>query len=527
MNGAEALVATAVSAGIEICFANPGTTELPLVMALDSVPGLRSILCLHENVATGAADGYGRMAKKPAICLLHLGAGLANGLTNLHNARRAFTPVLNVIGNHATWHLPADPLLATDVESLAHTVSDYVETSLAATTVAFDVVDAIEAAMANGGCVATLIVPHDAQIGEASDAVPVRRVRANQTYSARRILQAAKALKSGKSALLLGGDALSELGIKLAGRIAAIGGADLLCDTFFARMERGGDLPSPTKLPYFPDEALELTRRYECVIVAGTRRPVAFFGNPPVPSYLTTQEQTVILAGIQEDSLGALAALASEVNAPDVIDQMFGEPPAMPKGGLDAKAVSAVIARLQPAECIVMDEVLAVGVPYFDASKHSPRFTHLMLTGGAIGQGPSAATGAAIACPNRKVINFQSDGCCAYSVQAFWTQARENLDVVTIIGSNRSYEILELELLRAGIDQTGPMAHSMVRLDNPLLNWVKIGEGFGVPAVAVDSAESLARELQRALMHKGPHLIEAIIASGRASRLRETPRHVC
>ena len=218
MNGAEALVATAVSAGIEICFANPGTTELPLVMALDSVPGLRSILCLHENVATGAADGYGRMAKKPAICLLHLGVGLANGLTNLHNARRAFTPVLNVIGNHATWHLPADPLLATDVESLAHTVSDYVKTSLAATTVAFDVVDAIEAAMANGGCVATLIVPHDAQIGEASDAVPVRRVRANQTYSARRILQAAKALKSGKSALLLGGDALSELGIKLAGQ---------------------------------------------------------------------------------------------------------------------------------------------------------------------------------------------------------------------------------------------------------------------------------------------------------------------
>jgi acetolactate synthase-1/2/3 large subunit len=284
-------------------------------------------------------------------------------------------------------------------------------------------------------------------------------------------------------------------------------------------MERGGDLPSPTKLPYFPDEALEMTRRYERVIVAGTRRPVAFFGHPAVPSYLTTEEQTVVLAGPQEDSLGALAALASEVNAPDVIDQVLGEPPAMPKGGLDARSISAVIARLQPAECIVMDEVLAVGVPYFDASKRSPRFTHLMLTGGAIGQGPSAATGAAIASPNRKVINFQSDGCGAYSVQALWTQARENLDVVTIIGSNRSYEILELELLRAGVAQTGPMARSMLRLDNPLLNWAKIGEGFGVPSVAVDSAAALARELERALTHKGPHLIEAIMASGRASRL--------
>jgi acetolactate synthase I/II/III large subunit len=511
MNGAEALVASAISGGVEICFANPGTTELPLVQALDSVPGLRSILCLHENVATGAADGYGRMAAKPAMCLLHLGQGLANGLTNLHNARRALTPVLTVIGDHATWHLPADPLLATDVESLAHTVSDFVKKSLVATKVAFDLADAIEAAM-NGGRIATLIVPHDVQMGDAGDGTPVRRASAKKTYSSRRVTQAAKALKSGKSALLLGGDALSESGIMLAGRIAAIRGADLLCDTFFARMERGAGLPSPTKLPYFADQALELTRRYERVVVAGTRRPVAFFGYPGLPSYLTTEEQTVILAGPREDTLGALAALASEVNAPDAIDPLPGMPPAMPKGDLDAQSVSAVIAGLQPAECIVMDEVLSVGVPYFDASKHSPRFSHLMLTGGAIGQGPSAATGAAIACPNRKVINFQSDGCGAYSVQAFWTQARENLDVVTIIGSNRSYHILELELLRAGVAQTGPVARSMLDLDNPFLNWVKIGEGFGVPAVAVDRAEALARELERALMDKGPRLIEAIMA---------------
>ena len=511
MNGAEALVASAISGGVEICFANPGTTELPLVQALDSVPSLRSILCLHENVATGAADGYGRMAAKPAMCLLHLGQGLANGLTNLHNARRALTPVLTVIGDHATWHLPADPLLATDVESLAHTVSDFVKKSLVATKVAFDLADAIEAAM-NGGRIATLIVPHDVQIGDAGDGTPVRRASAKKTYSSRRVTQAAKALKSGKSALLLGGDALSESGIMLAGRIAAIRGADLLCDTFFARMERGAGLPSPTKLPYFADQALELTRRYERVVVAGTRRPVAFFGYPGLPSYLTTEEQTVILAGPREDTLSALAALASEVNAPDAIDPVPGMQPAMPKGDLDAQSVSAVIAGLQPAECIVMDEVLSVGVPYFDASKHSPRFSHLMLTGGAIGQGPSAATGAAIACPNRKVINFQSDGCGAYSVQAFWTQARENLDVVTIIGSNRSYHILELELLRAGVAQTGPVARSMLDLDNPFLNWVKIGEGFGVPAVAVDRAEALARELERALMDKGPRLIEAIMA---------------
>jgi acetolactate synthase I/II/III large subunit len=511
MNGAEALVATAISHGIEVCFANPGTTEMPLVLALDSVPGLRSILCLHENVATGAADGYGRMTGKPAMCLLHLGPGLANGLTNLHNARRAFTPVLNVIGQHATWHLPADPLLATDVEWVARTVSDYVKENRGATTVATDLAEAIEGAM-RGSCIATLIVPHDSQTGEASHAIPVRRARLKKTYSLDQVLRSATALKSGTSAILLGGEALSELGMLLAGRIAATTGADLLCDTFFARMERGGELPIATRLPYFADQALELTRRYQHVVVAGTRRPVAFFGYPGLPSYLTKEEQTVMLAGPLEDALGALAALAVELDAPDVVTPLPGVPPAMPAGGLDAQSVSAVIARLQPLSCIIMDEALTVGEPYFDVSKHAPRFTHLMLTGGAIGEGPGAAAGAAIACRDRKVINFQSDGCGAYSVQAFWTQARENLDVVTIIGSNRSYNILNVELLRAGVTQLGPVARSMTNLDNPYLDWVKIGEGFGVPSVAVDTAEALALELERALAQKGPRLIEAIMS---------------
>ena len=259
-------------------------------------------------------------------------------------------------------------------------------------------------------------------------------------------------MKLGKSALLLGGEALSEAGILLAGRIAAATGADLLCDTFFARMERGGELPNSTRLPYFADQALELTRRYHHVVVAGTRRPVAFFGYPGLPSYLTQEEQTVMLAGPLEDALGALTALAAELRATDLMALVPGAPPAMPTGALNAQSVCAVIARLQPADCIVMDEALTAGEPYFDASKHALRFTHLMLTGGAIGEGPGAATGAALACPDRKVINYQSDGCGAYSVQAFWTQARENLDVVTIIGSNRSYNILNVELARAGVN---------------------------------------------------------------------------
>ncbi len=512
MNGAEALVAAAVSEGIEVCFANPGTTEMPLVLALDSVPGIRGVLCLHENVATGAADGYGRMTGKPAMCLLHLGPGLANGLTNLHNARRAFTPVLNVVGEHASWHLPADPLLATHIEWVARTVSDYVKENLGATTTAVDLADAVEGAMQAGGRIATLTVPHDSQLGDAGDAIPARRPAPRKSFSSGNVIQAAQALRGGRCALLLGAEALSEAGIMLAGRIAAATGADLLADSFFARMERGGGLPTVTKIPYFPDQALALTRRYRHVIIAGTRRPVAFFGYPGIPSHVTTEAQTILLTSPREDSLGALRALAGEVRAPDGIAPVHGELPDMPEGHLDAQSVAAVIARLQPENCIVMDEALTVGVHYFEASRHAPRFSHLMLTGGAIGEGPGAATGAAIACPGRKVINFQSDGCGAYSVQAFWTQARENLDVVTIIGSNRSYNILNVELLRAGVTEPGPIARSMAGLDKPFLDWAKIGEGFGVPSVAVDSVEGLARELERALAGKGPRLIEAIMA---------------
>jgi acetolactate synthase-1/2/3 large subunit len=511
MNGAQALIATAISEGIEICFANPGTTELPLVLALDSVPGLRSILCLHENVATGAADGYGRMSGKPAMCLLHLGPGLANGLTNLHNARRAFTPLLNVIGEHATWHLSADPLLATDIETVAAVTGGYTKRNLGAATISADLADAMRNAMQTGGGISTLIVPHDAQLGEAGSNIAPHNSRPKSGYSSDQVVRTAKALKSGKSAILLGGAALSEAGMRLAGRIAAAAGADLLCDTFFAHMERGGDLPTATKLPYFPEQALDLTRRYEHVIIAGTRRPVAFFGYPGQPSYLTSEKQSLVLAKPDEDVLAALDALAIELSAPNAGRREAAKPPTMPTGPLDADALGSVIAALQPENCIIMDEALSVGMSYFEASTDAPRFSHLMLTGGAIGEGPGAATGAAVACPGRRVINFQSDGSAAYSVQAFWTQARENLDVLTIIASNRSYNILNLELQRAGLTDPGPVARSMTSLDRPYLDWVKIGEGFGVPSVAVDTAEALAREMEKTLDKKGPRLIEAIL----------------
>ena len=512
MNGAESLIAAAVSCGIEVCLANPGTTELPLVNAMDTVPGLRGILCLHENVATGAADGYARMSGKPAMCLLHTGPGLANGLTNLHNARRAHSPIVNVIGEHASWHRDADPLLASNIAHLAGWTSHHVATCSSAENISADMSGAVNAAWQSGGQIATLVFPHDLQLAKVEKTISVGLETTEKTYSAERVGAAAKALKASKTALLLGGEGLSKACLRLAGRIAAATNSDLICDTFFSRMERGIDAPAVRKLPYFPDEALKLTGQYERVVIVGTRRPVAFFGYPGMPSYMTTEEQTVLLTGADEDTFGALEALADELNAPDDFRIAEGGLPDRQTGKLDATSLSLTIARLQPDNAIMMDEALTVGIPYFEASKCAPRFSHLMLTGGAIGQGPSSATGAAIACPDRKVINFQSDGCGAYSVQALWTQARENLDVLTIIANNQSYNILNVEMQRAGLQEPGPIARSMAGLDKPSLEWAKIGEGMGVPSSSVDNVADLEKAIERALADKGPRLIEAVMS---------------
>ncbi|TDI60474.1 MAG: acetolactate synthase large subunit [Alphaproteobacteria bacterium] len=520
MNGAESLIKTAIEAGIKVCFANPGTTEMPLVSALDSVPGIKPILCLHENVATGAADGYARMSGQPAMTLLHLGPGLSNGLTNLHNARRAHTPIINVIGEHASWHLEADPPLNAPLDQIAGSVSGFVRKSASAGEMSKDMADAIAASYDDGGQVATLIAPHDAQIEEAEAGASLSTAPNLTSVPDASVASVQAALSTGKTAILLSGKALSEEGLRLAGKIAQATGADLICETFYAVMERGGDLPKPIKLPYFPDEADALLQGYDKVISVGAEPPVAFFGYPDGRSRLTTSEQDVVLAVPGQDVVDALARLADQLGATKdtamtgalpPMPPMLPMPP-MPNGPLTAEAVCTVIANLQPKDCIIMDEGLTASAIYHEVSNFSPRFTQLQLTGGAIGMGPGCATGAAMACPDRQVINLQADGSAAYSVQAWWTQARENLDVITILLSNRSYEILNIELARAGVDAPGPAATALASLDEPALDWVSIAKGFGVSGEAVVTAEDFAIALEGALLRrgagKGPYLIE-------------------
>jgi acetolactate synthase-1/2/3 large subunit len=513
MNGAESLIRTACAAGLEICFANPGTTELPLVAALDQEPGIRAVLGLFEGVCTGAADGYARMADRPALTLLHLGPGFANGIANLHNARRARSPVVNLIGDHATWHLPHDAPLSSDIVSLASPVSAWVRTTRTSKELASDFAEAISAAWRPPGQVATLIAPADCQWDPADgparprprEAFP-RPDFANVEATARRLRQ------SATPALLLGHGALREAGLRAAARIAAATGASLLCEVFPTRIERGAGRPRLEKLPYFPEQAQQRLAGCDVLVLAGAREPVSFFGYPGVASRLAPDGAGTVLATPDEDAAAALEALADALGAPARAPAAAELPrPAMPGGALTPAALGAILARLQPEGAIVVDEGATSGLAYFSAAESAPPHSYLALTGGAIGQGMPCATGAALACPQRKVISLQADGSGFYTLQALWTQAREQLDVVTLICANRSYRILQLELARAGIAEPGAKARALTDLSHPTPDWTALARGFGVPATRAQTAEELHHALSAALAAPGPCLIEAIL----------------
>ena len=514
MNGAEALVRTAAGAGVEVCFANPGTTEMQIVAALDAAPGLRPVLALFEGVVTGAADGYARMAGKPALTVLHLGPGFANGIANLHNARRASSPIVNVIGDQATWHLAADAPLTSDIESLARPVSRWVRKSATAAALAGDVADAIAAARAGAGGVATLIVPSDCAWGEAPGPVAARPVEPRATVAFAAVDAVARRLRAGKPALiLLGGDSLSRRGQLAAARVAAKTGARVFLGTFPARVERGAGLPPLAKFPYFPEQGVELLSGVGELVLAGAVEPVAFFAYPKMPSRLAPESCHIsVLATPDEDATTALEALAEALGAKsDAGIRATRESFPEANGKLNSETLGRTLARLQPEGAIVVDEAATSGAQWFSLAAGAAPHTVLSLTGGAIGQGLPNAVGAAIACPDRRVVAFQADGSGMYTVQALWTMARENLDVTVIVCANRAYRILKVELARADIAQPGPAARSLTDLTPPELDFVSLARGLGVPGERVETAEQLSAALTRSLASRGPRLVEALL----------------
>jgi acetolactate synthase-1/2/3 large subunit len=514
MNGAESLVRTAVRAGYDICFANPGTTEMPLVAALDTAPEIRPVLGLFEGACTGAADGYARVSGRPALVLLHLAPGLANGLANLHNARRAGTSMVVVVGEHTTWHRPHDPPLAGDIEALARAISPtaWVKTASDAKTVARDFASADRAAREQPGRLSFLIVPADAQWDPADEAAAPFDATAATLVSEVVTARVARALREAgeAGALWLAGNALGERGVVAAGRVSAATGCRLITGSFPAFSARGGGLPSVERLPYFPEPATRCVEALERVVLVEAEEPVTFFGYPKVPSQvLVDATQREVLAGIDENGPDALEALAQALDAP-LSAPVSSRPVDAPEGPLDPATFSKTIALVQPENAVVIDEALTSSTGYWEAAAGAPRYDHICLTGGAIGMGIPAALGAALAAPERPVLSLQADGSGLYTLQGLWSQSRENLNVTTVVCSNRSYRILEVELARAE-QSAGASARAFTELQRPSIDWLALAQGFGVPGEKVDHALALRDAIERALAETGPHLIEAEI----------------
>lgn len=515
MNGAEALIETLKNCGVEVCFANPGTSEMQLVAAIDGQPGMRAVLGLFEGVVTGAADGYARMADKPAATLLHLGPGLGNGLANIHNAKRAFAPMINIVGDHAVDHLQYDAPLTSDVIGVAKPMSDWVRISSSASDLALAGAEAYAEAMSYPGKIATLIAPADHAWTDGAEPAAMKNLPDSPKASDADVAQAAAALKKGGQPILfLGGPALREAALEQAGRIAAATGARLVCETFTARLQRGAGRVPVERLPYFGEMAADFLKDATQIVFVGTKPPVSFFAYPGKPSWLSPEQAELVqLADPRVDALDSLTRLANALAAPaePAHLQPAGVPP-LASGPLNPMSAGTVVANLIPENAIVMDEAATAGLAFFPMTQGAPKHDWLMLTGGSIGYGLPAALGAAIACPDRKVLALQADGSAMYTVQALWTMAREQLDVTTVILNNGSYAILNIELARVGVTNPGPKALSLLDLGNPPIQWVPIAEGMGVPAVRVDTVEAFHAELQKALSEKGPRLIEAMIS---------------
>jgi acetolactate synthase-1/2/3 large subunit len=523
------MLRTLLDEGVDVCFTNPGTSEMQFVAALDDEPSMRGVLTLFEGVATGAADGYGRLADKPASVLLHLGPGLGNGLANLHNARRAHTPMVVVVGDHASYHLPLDPPLASDIAGVARTVSKSVVSVPATREIPAATASAVRLVQEAPRGIATLIVPADYSwlVDEARPypaelpRTPVRHVGDDTSFddeSARAL--GARALRAGHAtAMLLGASAMREAPLRLASMIAQATGARLLSETFPALIERGAGRVEVERLAYFAEFALPQLEGVTEVLLVGASEPVSFFAYPGKEGRLVPPGATVrtLLApgGRASEAIELLEDLADRVGARSVLPRLEEltrtEPPT---GTLTASKAIAVVASLLPEGAIVSDESNTASLAAPAATRGSHPHRWMTLTGGAIGQGMPLATGAAIADPSAKVISLEADGSAMYTLQALWTQAREGLDVITVIFNNRSYAILDLELGRVGVTDGGKRARTMLELTPPDLGFVALARGMGVDACRVETCEELVRAFSRATQEPGPHLIELILPEG-------------
>jgi acetolactate synthase-1/2/3 large subunit len=511
MNGAESLIRTLVAGGVETCFANPGTSEIHIVAALDRIGETRCVLGLFEGVVTGAADGYARMAEKPACTLLHLGPGLSNGLANLHNALRAHVPVINLVGQHATDHLRYDTPLTSDIEAIARNCSKWVRTSRASSEIGRDAVEAVVAARTAPGQIATLIVPADVAWNEGGSVASSPALAKTPLPDTQAVERAAAMLQSGRqTAILIAGNGLYGKGLLAAGRIASATGSRLLAPYPITRLQRGAGSPRVDRVQYVLEPGIEQFKEFRQLILVGAQAPVAYFAYSGKSSVFTSPGCAIhTLAKPGEDYVGALEALAAvlSVRGEDrTVEQ--AERPTMPSGEITLAGVAAAVGAILPEHCIVVDESMTSGRGLMAATSGAPPHDWLANTGGSIGIALPLAVGAAVACPDRRVLCLSADGSGMYTAQALWTMARESLNVTTVVFANRDYAVLKREFTYLGIGSPGARAAAMFEIGRPDLDWTLLAKGMGVPGIRVNSLDAFGKALRAGLEGEGPTLIE-------------------
>jgi acetolactate synthase-1/2/3 large subunit len=515
MNGAESLIRTLVAGGVDTCFSNPGTSEIHIVAALDRIPEMRCLLGLFEGVVTGAADGYARMAEKPACTLLHLGPGLGNGLANLHNARRAQVPIINLVGQHATDHLHYDAPLTSDIEAIAQPISKWLRTSRAASEIGRDAAEAIIAARTAPGQIATLIVPADVAWSDGASIAAVPAMPAPPLPDGQTVDHAAVMLRSGsRTAILMVGNALYGKGLVTAGRIASATGAKLLAPYPITRLQRGAGIPKVDRVQYVLEQGIEQFKEFRQLILVGAQAPVAYFAYPGKSSEFTAPDCEIhTLAKPGEDYIGALDALAAALSirggefAAEKIEAPAERPP-MPTGPITLPGLAAAVGALLPENAIVVDESMTSGRGLMAATRGAPPHDWLGNTGGSIGIALPLAVGAAVACPDRRVLCLTADGSGMYTPQALWTMAREGLNVTTVVFANHDYAVLKREFSYLGVGNAGARATDMFEIGRPNLDWTLLAKGMGVPGTRVTSLDGFGKALREGLETEGPTLIE-------------------
>lgn len=514
MTGAESLIRTLIACGVDTCFTNPGTSEMHFVGALDRVEEMRCVLALFEGVATGAADGYARMSGKPASTLLHLGPGLGNALANTHNARRAFSPMVNIVGEHATYHRQYDPPLASDIAAIAKANSQWIHSCESAKDTARDAATAVQQALTPPGRICTLILPADSAWNEGSAPEKPLPIPARSKVSASKIEEAARALRSGGAALLLNGPMLLGEALENCGKVAAATGAGLLAPTQISRIERGAGRVGVDRVPYIIDHALKRLAHLKRLVLVNAPEPVAFFAYPNKPSRLLPEGCEVLtLATAEEDGADAIRRLA------DALDAGNARPrheelivPALPTGAFTLPDIATVIAACLPENAIVVDESVTSGRGLVPATKNARPHDWITNTGGSIGFAMPVAIGAAVACPGRKVLCLEGDGSGMYTLQSLWTMAREQLNIVTVVFANHTYEILKGEYRNVGAGHLGKRALDMLEIGRPQLDWLALAKAQGVPATRARNLGELAVQLQQSFSQQGPQLIEVVIS---------------